>query len=81
MLVGPLGLGILVAAPVLLLAGWQLAVIVGLGAATYRVLYRLVDRVSYSLSDGLLPYRQEMGWPQGVQEDDDVRWNWQATRG
>jgi hypothetical protein len=21
----------------------------------------------------------ELGWPQGVQEDDDVRWNWRAA--
>jgi hypothetical protein len=79
-MVGPFELAALVAAPVLLLAGWQVAVVVGLGVATYRVLDRLIDRVSFSLGDGFLPYRSETGWPQGVQEDDDVHWNWSATR-
>jgi hypothetical protein len=75
-LLGPSGLALLVAAPVMLIAGWQAAVVVGFGAAAYRELDRRIGRVGFSLGDGFLPYRPQTGWPQGVQEDNDVRWNW-----
>jgi len=75
-LMGPTGLALLVAAPILLLAGWQLAVMAGLGAAGYRELDRRIGRAGFSLGDGFLPYRPQTDWPQGVQEDNDVRWNW-----
>lgn len=78
--VGPSGFALLVAAPVLLLAGWQWAVIAGLGAAACRELDRRIGRAGFSLGDGFLPYRPQTGWPQGVQEDDDVRWNWSPVR-
>lgn len=29
---------------------------------------------------GFVPYRSA-GWPQGVQEEDPVRWSWSAPRG
>lgn len=74
--VGPSGLALLVAAPVLLVAGWQLALVAGAVALVARGLDRLVSRAPFSLGDGLLPYRPETGWPQGVQEDTDVHWNW-----
>jgi hypothetical protein len=74
--IGPTGVALMVAAPVLLLAGWQAALIAGLGAAAYRELDRRVGRAGFSLGDGFLPYRSETGWPHGVREDDDVRWNW-----
>lgn len=34
--------------------------------------------VSFSFGEGFLGYRAQMGWPRGVQEDDDVRWDWHA---
>jgi hypothetical protein len=74
--VGPSGLALLVAAPVLLVAGWQLALVAGAVALVARGLDRLVSRAPFSLGDGFLPYRPETGWPQGVQEDSDVHWNW-----
>jgi hypothetical protein len=36
---------------------------------------RIDRRVPFSFSE-LLGYRADLGWPRGVQEDDDVRWNW-----
>ena len=75
-LIGPSGLALLVAAPILLLAGWQLAILAGLGAAGYRELDRRIARASFSLGDGFLPYRPQTAWSQGVQEDNDVRWKW-----
>jgi hypothetical protein len=74
--VGPSGFALLIAAPILLLAGWQWALVAGLGASVYRELDRRIGRTGFSLGDGFLPYRAQTGWPQGVQEDDDVRWNW-----
>lgn len=78
--VGPSGLALLVAAPVLLVAGWQLALVAGAVALVARGLDRLVSRAPFSLGDGFLPYRPETGWPQGVQEDNDVHWNWSKAR-
>ena len=44
--------------------------------------YRRIDRrVPFSFGEGFLGYRADLGWPRGVQEDDDVHWNWNgATR-
>jgi hypothetical protein len=33
-------------------------------------------RIPFSFGQGFLGYRSDLGWPQGVQEDDDFRWNW-----
>jgi hypothetical protein len=74
--IAPSGLALLIAAPILLLAGWQWALVAGLGATVCRELDRRVGRAGFSLGDGFLPYRPETGWPQGVQEDNDVHWNW-----
>ena len=38
---------------------------------------RLIDRhVTFSFGAGFIGYRSDLGWPHGVQEDDDVYWNW-----
>jgi hypothetical protein len=72
----PSRLDILVAASLLLVTGWQVAILVGIGLAGYRALDRRIDRSGFSLGDGFLAFRAQTGWPQGVQEDNDVRWNW-----
>jgi hypothetical protein len=41
-------------------------------------LRRIDRRISFSFGQGFLGYRADLGWPQGVQEDDDFRWNWKA---
>ena len=38
----------------------------------------LVDMIPFSFGEGFIGYRGDQGWPQGVQEDDDVRWSWRA---
>ena len=42
---------------------------------------RSVSRhVSFSFADGFIGYRPDTTWPHGVQEDDDVRWDWKVPR-
>jgi hypothetical protein len=42
---------------------------------------RWIDRhVTFSFGQGFVGYRGDAGWPHGVQEDDDVHWNWNARR-
>lgn len=79
--VAPFALAVLVAAPILLVAGWQVAILAGIGASGYRALDRRIGRAGFTLGDGFLPYRAQTGWPQGVQEDDEVHWNWSPVRG
>lgn len=43
-------------------------------------LRRAAGRVSFSFGEGFLPYRSDLGWPSGVQEDDDVHWAWADGR-
>ena len=76
-LMGPSAVGVLVAAPLLVLAGWQVALVAGFVATIVREVERRMP-ASYSLAAGFLPYRSDEGWPQGVQEDDDVHWNWSS---
>ena len=45
-------------------------------AALGASLRRIGPRVRYGFGDGFLPFRREMPWPRGVQEDDDFRWAW-----
>ena len=41
---------------------------------------RLIDRhVTFSFGAGFIGYRSDLGWPHGVQEDDDVHWNWKRS--
>ena len=37
-------------------------------------------RVPFSFGEGFVGYRPDPIWPQGVQEDDDVRWDWRDPR-
>lgn len=46
------------------------------------VLWRAIDRrINFSFGAGFVGYRPDMGWPQGVQEDDDFHWNWRSGSG
>lgn len=49
----------------------------GLAAGTFR---RIDRHIPFSFGEGFVGYRPDPGWPHGVQEDDDVRWNWNAGR-
>ncbi len=45
--------------------------------ALFLVALQVVDRrVPFSFGQGFVGYRPDMDWPQGVQEEDDVRWDW-----
>lgn len=80
--VGPARFAVFIAVPLLLLVTWQFALVAGIGATVAREVRRRAERLSFTLADGFLPYRPDTGWPQGVQEEDDVRWNWRpATSG
>lgn len=37
-------------------------------------------RLPFSFGQGFIGYRSDMGWPQGVQEDDDFHWSWKARK-
>ena len=37
---------------------------------------RLDRRLRFGFAQGIIGYRSELGWPRGVQEEDDVRWRW-----
>jgi len=55
--------------------GLALAGIVGLAG-----LIRTADRrLPFSFGEGFVGYRADLGWPRGVQEDDDVRWSVHTT--
>jgi hypothetical protein len=57
----------------------------GAGAAALVVAaasVRFVDRhVGFSFGEGFVGYRGDPAWPRGVQEDDDVRWDWRPRAG
>jgi hypothetical protein len=36
----------------------------------------VVEMFPFSVGDAFLGYRGDQGWPQGVQEDDDLKWSW-----
>jgi hypothetical protein len=56
--------------------GLALGGIVGLAG-----LIRSADRrLPFSFGEGFVAYRADLGWPRGVQEDDDVRWSVRPTR-
>jgi len=60
------------------LAVGDIAVGVLCGAAL--ALTTMFRRVPFSFAEGFLGYRPDMGWPHGVQEDDDFQWNWKARK-
>jgi hypothetical protein len=66
----------LVATPLLLLLGWQVALVLGGLAAATRELDGRLRRANISFADGFLPFHDRSGWPRGVQEEDGVHWNW-----
>ncbi len=53
-----------------------LAGVTALGALALR---RLAIRERFGFGDGFTPFRSDMGWPSGVQEDDDFHWSWSGT--
>ena len=52
------------------------SVLAGLAALGALALRRLAVRERFGFGDGFQPFRSDMGWPRGVQEDDDFHWSW-----
>jgi hypothetical protein len=48
----------------------------GLAIVIFVATWVLGGRVTFSIGQGVVGYRSDMGWPDGVQEDDDLRWKW-----
>jgi hypothetical protein len=49
---------------------------IGLVAWVIGQLGALCRRLPFTFGEGFVGYRPDPVWPQGVQEDDDFRWNW-----
>jgi hypothetical protein len=52
------------------------AVMSGVAVLGALVLRRLTIVERFGFGDGFTPFRSELGWPRGVQEDDDFHWSW-----
>jgi hypothetical protein len=57
----------------------RLAVAGGVVVGVAAIVRTLGRRITFSFGAGFVGYRAEMDWPQGVQEDDDVRWRWRPA--
>jgi len=73
---GPLAWVVVLATPVLLRVGWQAAAVMAVVALMIREARLRANRSTISFGEGFLGYTAREGWPHGVQEDDDVHWNW-----
>ena len=78
--IGPLAWAIVPGLPVLMRVGWQAAVVVGVMSIIFREARRHSNRSTICFADGFLAYAGDSRWPHGVQEDDDVHWNWSTSR-
>jgi hypothetical protein len=54
----------------------RVAVMCGLGALLVASAWTVDRRTPFSFGEGFVGYRPDPVWPRGVQEDDDVRWDW-----
>jgi len=77
---GPFAWVLVLGLPVLLRVGWQAAAVMAIVALLVREAHLRADRSTISFGEGFLAYRGRDGWPHGVQEDDDFRWNWKPAR-
>jgi hypothetical protein len=76
---GPLAWALVPGLPVLARVGWQAALVWGVVALMVREAHQRAARSTISFGEGFLGYRAREGWPHGVQEDNDVHWNWKAA--
>jgi hypothetical protein len=77
---GPFAWVVVLGLPVLLRVGWQAAAVVAVCGLIVREAHLRADRSTISFGEGFLGYTARDGLPQGVQEDDDFRWNWKPAR-
>ena len=78
--VGLLAWSLVPALPMLARVGWQQALVTAVVALLARETRLRANGASFSFGEGFLGYVARDGWPRGVQEDDDVRWNWSTVR-
>ena len=57
----------------------RVAVVVGGGAWLFQQLRVFDGMIPFSFGEGFIGYRGDPAWPQGVQEDDDLKWSWRAA--
>jgi hypothetical protein len=80
----PLGrLYLVVAAAASLAAGFvagdaRVALASGLLVCACWVLWKMGRWIPFSFGEGFVGYRSDLGWPPGVQEEDDVHWDWRS---
>jgi hypothetical protein len=79
-LFGPLLWFLIPGLPMLIRVGWQAAAVTGVVALIVREAHLRANRSAISFGEGFLGYRGREEWPHGVQEDDDVHWDWKAAR-
>lgn len=77
---GPLAWVLVPGLPVLVRVGWQAAVVMAVVALMFREAHLRANRSTISFGGGFLSYSARDGWPHGVQEEDDVHWNWSTVR-
>ena len=72
----------LVAGSAISFATGDVGLAVGWGLLVFIVgsLGHVSRRVPFSFGEGFVGYRPDPVWPHGVQEDDDVRWDWQRRQ-
>ena len=64
---------------VYVIAGLPAAILVAFVGSAARLTGRVGKRAQFTFGEGFLPFRADLGWPHGVQEDDDMRWQWTAA--
>lgn len=40
------------------------------------LVHRIARRAPFGFGAGFIAFRDDLGWPVGVQEDDEVHWSW-----
>jgi hypothetical protein len=56
------------------------SVMTGVAALGALALRRVAIRERFGFGDGFTPFRSDLGWPRGVQEDDDFHWSWAGRK-
>lgn len=63
----------------LVLVDWRWAAVAAGTLVGGRLVRRFARRAPFGFGDGFVAFRAELGWPRGVQEDDDLRWSWPSS--
>ncbi len=72
----PMGWATVIAFLVLAVIGWQAALLAWVATAVVRAVDGRIARSDLTFASGFIGYSAPTGWPRGVREDNDVRWNW-----